>query len=363
MKNAPSKPTAPAAVNIQSPAKSSESSVPAQKTEISSPVLQDTPQKQNLESKPTSTPATETAKVVAPENITSNTTENTSKPSTQAAPAPLSKTDSALNTAAHGARLYTGLRRLHRGSSKLISVLAPQWDIDDWQDGDEDFSDDEDGDDDDGEAEEKYDSDDDEEQNSGDMHAAAKDMTNSAATNIASLNTPRPQPRTEISEKKAEANAKNIPSMPEKSPVICEKEIPAGDAEKLSPEKTSAVGEKSLHKRYKDWSRYIIWAIMILFPLLFMSKSFHRSNMLRVNLSVSHWNSGCCSRQKALRQLSGIRNYPSSGGCHFHMADCFRCYCGSIAESICYLQSGKGCSIDGKLILISLISLVNSIRR
>ncbi|KUJ11328.1 uncharacterized protein LY89DRAFT_242512 [Mollisia scopiformis] len=181
---------------------------------------------------------------------------------------PLSKTDRTLNTVAHGARLYKGLHRLHRGSSRLVSVLAPQWDIDDWQEGDEDFSDDDDDDND--EDEEKYESDDEQdtkhEAASSELSSATKGLAHSTASNIPTMNTPRSQ--IEISEKKSEPAAA-LPQ-PKKTAVVNEKEVSGSDLDNGSLEKSGPEGGKNLQKKYKDWSRYIIWAIMILFPLLFM---------------------------------------------------------------------------------------------
>jgi hypothetical protein len=296
------KPKPSAAVETQTPAKNSEQSAPSQATQasIAAPNLVSKEEKP----KPEATTPAITAKAEASKEVASNTTESTPRPSTPASPNPPSKIDRTFNTVAHGARLYRGLHRIHRGTSRLISVLAPQWDIDDWQDGDEDFSD---NDDDDEEDDERYDSDDNEndekhdadsEDTRGERNAAAKGVATSTATNIASLNPPRS--RAEISEKKTESTANTSPPTSDKTPVITEKEVPAGDIEKSSSENPAAVEGKNLERRYKDWSRYIIWAIMIMFPFLFMGEWCIRSNIPHANLSCSHWNPGRRQRQEAL---------------------------------------------------------------
>ena len=271
------KPKTSAPVQAQTPLKPVEPPVAAPKSEATTAPKVDS-EEEKPSPKPTKSSVT-AAKVEAPKKIVSNTTESTSKPittTTPASPAAPTKTDRAFDTVAKGARAYTGFRRFHRGSSALIGVLAPQWDIGDWQDGDEDFSDDDDDDDGD---EEKYDSDDNDNEtdekhghaqdSNAEMNSAAKDLANSTASNIASTNAQRPRV---ITEEKPSASAKDGTPEAVKSPVITEKEVPASDLEKSSAEKPAVVEGKSLEKRYKDWSRYIIWVIMILFPFLFMSK-------------------------------------------------------------------------------------------
>jgi hypothetical protein len=176
-----------------------------------------------------------TVKTNTPANGAANQEKITEKPtkpadfafSPTAEQTPSNTTDRTLNTIAHGARLYRGLHKIHKGSSRLVSVLAPQWDIDDWKEGDEDFDDD-----DEDEDEEKYESDDD----------VSKPTT-------------------------TETSSKN-----EKTIVVSKKEVSGSDSEDGSAQKSvvAEVAGRSLVKRYKDWSRYVIWAIMIMFPLLFM---------------------------------------------------------------------------------------------
>jgi hypothetical protein len=190
---------------------------------------------------------------------------------------------------------------LHRGSSHLVKVLAPQWDIGDWEDGDEDFSDDDDDDQDEDEGndsddntdnvDEKNDSDNDVEKQMGDNNqghqtpnldekSAMKGIATAGSRNIATLKTPKPQ--SELASKKTEPLPKSTSS--KTATVINEKEVSPNDSEQGSVQKPvePAAGGRNLKIRYKDWSRYIIWGIMILFPLLFMSKLLrHLQNSVR----------------------------------------------------------------------------------
>ena len=182
-----------------------------------------------------------------------------------------SKADSALITAAKGARLYRGFHRLHRGSSRLINAIASEWDINDIEDDDEELSDDSDDDDD----EEKYDSDDDMDV---DVHqegasnvigqTESKANSNSIVTNIATLRTPGAQADT--IEKPAKDKVDKEPES-EKTTIISEKEVSGIDTEEGSLEKPvdAATEGRDLKRRYTDWSRYVVWAMIILFPLLF----------------------------------------------------------------------------------------------
>jgi hypothetical protein len=184
-----------------------------------------------------------------------------------------SKSDRALHTAAKGARLYRGLHRLHRGSSRLISVLAPQWDINDIEDGDEEVSDYSDDDD---EDEEKYDSDDEKDR---EVHqegvsnvigqADSKGIANATVANIGTLKTPKAQADTV---EKAAKITTDKEHQAKKATIISEKEVSRSDLEKSSLEKPvdAAMEGRDLKKRYTDWSRYVIWFIIILFPLLFI---------------------------------------------------------------------------------------------
>lgn len=179
---------------------------------------------------------------------------------------------------------------LHRGSSRLVSVLAPEWDIDGLENGDEEISDDDDDDDDD-EDEERYDSDDDDnntddkngENNKDDREtregssnlmdmgkSGSKGIANAAVSNIGTVKTPRAQPAA-IKPAPVIITSKEYQS--EKVAVLNEKEIVGSDLEKGSLEKPpadSGAEGRNLTRNYKDWSRYIIWGIIIVFPLLFV---------------------------------------------------------------------------------------------
>lgn len=207
-----------------------------------------------------------------------------------------SKTDRALDSATRGARIYRGLRMLHRGSSRLVGVLAPEWDIDGLEDGDEEISDD---DDDDDEDEERYDSDEDNNDDNGNNEKNDKDdkdnqrgsssllgmgksesqgIANAAVSNIGTLKTPRVQPAA-INPKPATIAKKGNQS--DKAAVLSEREIIESDLEKGSLEKPSANAAtegRNLTRNYKDWSRYVIWGIIIIFPLLFIGTYFPSKN-------------------------------------------------------------------------------------
>lgn len=221
-----------------------------------------------------STTVTTSTTETSAEKISDKTSQDSPKPTEPSVP---SKTDRALDSAVKGARLYRGLHRLHRGSSRLISVLAPEWDINDWQEGDEEISDDDDDD-----YEEEYDSDDENDRDASesrgmtntDVNAASKEIGTAAAANVATLKTPRQQ--SDIVDSKAVDKPIDIKNAEKvKLPIVNEKELPASDPGKDSLEKPAdaATEGRSLHQHYKDWSRYIIYAIMMLFPLLFMSSS------------------------------------------------------------------------------------------
>lgn len=211
-------------------------------------------------------------KEIPAEKISNKASQESSKPTEPSAPL---ATDQALNTAAKGARFYRGLHQLHKGSSRLISILAPELDIGDLKDGDEEISDDDDDDDD-----EQYESDD--EKNgaahgsqgtaSTNANAASKEIATTAAANMKTSKATKQLPSS-VEEMAAKKSIDNNTSDKAKSPVVVsERELSFSDLEKCSFEKPvdAATEDKSLRKHYKDWSRYIIYAIMMLFPLLFM---------------------------------------------------------------------------------------------
>jgi hypothetical protein len=184
-----------------------------------------------------------------------------------------SKTGRTLGTVTTGARLYKGLHRLHRGSSRLIGVLAPEWDINDIEEDDEEISDYSDGDE---ENEEEYDSDNDSDREShykavsNDVgQTGSKEFANAAVANIGVLTTLSVQVNARETAPKVTTGKE---TQPKKATITRKREISEIDPEVASPEQpvNAATEGRDLKKRYTDWSRYVIWTIILLFPLLFI---------------------------------------------------------------------------------------------
>jgi hypothetical protein len=215
------------------------------------------------------------------------TAKSSTGPVKQNAPVPVqgpstSPSGNVLKIVASGGRMYRGLSKFRHASPGLVATLVPGWDIDDEQPGDEEI----DHDDSDPDSESDSDNDD----RRGDPHQNGSNNANKShegehrtndrtgkrvgAAGAAELapttpKTPGAQPNATAPNSK---NATNENPYEEKDTITNEKEILDNDLESgasLEPI-PSEMGAKSLKKRYKDWSQYIVWSIMISFPILFI---------------------------------------------------------------------------------------------
>jgi hypothetical protein len=180
---------------------------------------------------------------------------------------------SKLETTAKSYRLFGRVHRVHKHASRLVSAFDPYSDMGDLQDGDEyiDSDDDSDG--------SKSEDSGDDDHNNRDQQSNATGSNEGATTgdheHVAIGNGAPPQkPHPVTKSANTKVNVREVQteklSLTEKDPVIREKALDLNDLEAANAQSKPPL---SLHGRSVDWNTLIVWALVILLPLLFIGNS------------------------------------------------------------------------------------------
>ena len=197
-----------------------------------------------------------------------------------------------IDAAASGIRLLGGFYRPKKSSARVVGGFAPDWDIGDLEDDDETLSDDED---DNASDNELYDTDNDtgndhtnesdnDNSNEADLsrqdnaeHGAGKEALKSTSHVIskaipANMSTSTASMSQRQASERKLTGATSRPTKAKPDFTVSEEAISGNGCDDKKAIGQNSTSARNLKQRYNDWSRYMIWAIVILLPVLFISR-------------------------------------------------------------------------------------------